>query len=1313
MLNIALNRWLNRCGISVLALGMLCCGELLLAQPVPVAGPAPVAKVVAPAGDKAEKEDDYVDPSEKTFPGGAPLKTDPEQQRLLKKADLCVSDGRLDLAVVLWQKVLDEAGDTLMTRDGRLYFTLSDEVERTLAALPADALRVYRLLVDGEAQAMLSKATSQTEEDLLGQIVRRYFLSEHGDDAAYKLGCLALDRYDFIGASRMFGKILERHPDPSIPRTEILLRLAIASARIGDRPGAAQWLESLARAPGPRPDSAVLDAVLADIEQTLAGAATVQTSERDWRMPYGGPARIGFQPALPAAAMTRDLTELWSHNYPLEMKPGPGNGRNNGVIMVGPGMFMSRSGGGRQPPAPVSLEHLVSQWRQHGWTPAGQLLFEDGRVYLKTTNSLLAFSTTALSDQVVWRPAWLNEYQPDGMSGHMAMMAMSYGMNLPSRGLPQSSAEVFLFGDRVHQGMSIHNGLLYTLEGRRYDADVPPPATPFRQPQWGVVPRRTRSNWLTAYRSKGGSVVWHRAASDEDKEGAQDVGFMAAPMPFGNLLLAPVTDGGAIWLCGLSAEREGQTIWRTYLCDEPAGGCAPWSPVMVAVDGRDAYVNCGAGVVFAVDAASGAVRWAARYKRDMKPNTALQNIYGNQFQQQEANGWDDDLVIPYGKLLVVIASDYDRIFALDRRTGQLEWESSPRTSPFGPVARYCLGVNGRSLFVAGKSDVRCYDMPSGKLTWEKSIGDSFGRGMLTADSVYVPVRDSILKLDLKTGADLAQVGVALTTDEPVGNLYSDGEKFWVVGAGRIYTMTSVELRFSMLEKQIAAGDAEAQLNRMRLHFKQKRLTEALTDLRGAYALFRKNLTPDDAADRFFDAAAELKLVYAEPKQALELLAELFAGESPPPISEAKLGRRNDMLTSSLSSIRQAKVAGAAQAVLKVAPLLAADHLVQLASQALSASAQASDLPLLEAASRGVPTLQLVAAPALQSLGGDAAKPLLAKYGDSTDERVKLAGARALAGYGDRGCFPKLLALLEAQDAKVRQRTHQTLRALTGVQTIQFAGESPPETRTAGIAAWKAWVDKESAVAKLALPLPDADLLLGRTLYISYNQSQVTELNADRSVRWRASVPNPWGCQGLPNGHRLIASHSQNTVIEFDENGKEVWRVKNRLPTPPYSVQRLENGNTLVCCADINQILEIAPDGKTTTATINGRPMSARRLPNGNTLVALQQESRLVELDSSNKVVWEAKNIQNPMSAERLDNGRTLVACASGQVLEIDNRGQTVWSAAIRLPNPTSVQRLPNGNTLVGANDGLHELDIEGKKVVNKQQAFNVSGVSHF
>jgi outer membrane protein assembly factor BamB len=678
-------------------------------------------------------------------------------------------------------------------------------------------------------------------------------------------------------------------------------------------------------------------------------------------------------------------------------------------------------------------------------------------------------------------------------------------------------------------------------------------------------------------------------------------------------------------------------------------------------------------------------------------------------------GWDDDVVIPYGRALVVMSSDCDKLLSLDRRTGEILWES-PRTSPFGSAASYCLGVSGRGLFVAGKNIVRRYDIPSGRLVWEKEIADSLGRGCVTSDAVYLPVKDSILKLDAERGQELIQVGVALTCDDPVGNLFSDGEKLWAVGAGRVYAMTTLEHRLESLAKQIAAGDADAQLNRMRLHFKQKQTPAALADLRGAYALYLARLSPDEAARKLFAAINELKLTQNQPLIALQLLAEAFvSAPSLPPLDKETLSRRSDLIGSSVNVVRQKKLAGGAAAVLSIAPLVEEEYLVTAATYAIDASATAADVPVLkQAATGGQPSAQMMAIRAFARLAPDDAKTSLAGLTTAGDDRVRLAAARALANLGERASLDTFLALLESDNPRVRARSHQSLRAVTG-QQISFSPEGKPEDRAKALAEWKDWLAANAATASLVLPLLEQNVPLGRTLYVSQAQSVLVELDSERKKRWETKLPGPaWGCQGLPNGHRLVAVYAQSLVLEFDADGKEIWR-KEGLPGPPYSVQRLDNGNTLVACADVQQIIEIAPDGSLTPLTVQGRPMSAQRLENGNTLVALQQGNRVVEIDRAGKIVWEARTGNGPSHAVRLENGNTLVSLMyTRQVAEFDPTGKNiVWRSKVQLANPYCAQRLPSGNTLVSDHQGIRELDETGSSVRWEQRQPGITGMSSF
>jgi hypothetical protein len=345
-----------------------------------------------------------------------------------------------------------------------------------------------------------------------------------------------------------------------------------------------------------------------------------------------------------------------------------------------------------------------------------------------------------------------------------------------------------------------------------------------------------------------------------------------------------------------------------------------------------------------------------------------------------------------------------------------------------------------------------------------------------------------------------------------------------------------------------------------------------------------------------------------------------------------------------------------------------------------------------------------------------AKEPLKKLLEGGDDRVRLAAARSLANTGERSVLDTFVALLDSSNVRVRTRSHQSLRFMTG-QKIDFAPEGKPEDRVKAIAAWKQWISAESATAKLTLPLTDQAVLLGRTLYVSQApQSKMVELDHEYKKRWEVNLPGPaWGCQGLPNGNRLVAVYGHSMVIEYGADGKEVWR-KEGLPGPPYSVQRLDSGSTLVACADNQQIVEIAPDGTTSAINVKGRPMSAQRLENGNTLCALMQDNRVVEVDRAGKLVWEIRVGNNPTHAVRLENGNTLVCLMSSrQVKEYDPTGKTVvWnSEGSRLTNVYGAQRLPNGTTLVADYQGLHELDPSGKKDKVLLRQNNIVGVSSF
>ena len=414
----------------------------------------------------------------------------------------------------------------------------------------------------------------------------------------------------------------------------------------------------------------------------------------------------------------------------------------------------------------------------------------------------------------------------------------------------------------------------------------------------------------------------------------------------------------------------------------------------------------------------------------------------------------------------------------------------------------------------------------------------------------------------------------------------------------------------------------------------------------------------------------------------------------------------------LQVIEEKEIKGLAEPVLEAIPICKEAYLLQAARRALQATCQGENAELLlrtlndEAREKRIAAIE-----ALPVVVGEKAATDVRPLIEDKDDYVTVAAAVVLANLGQRESLAVFARLLESNELAVRARSGQALRALTG-QNFHFVAYDKPEQRMIPVKAWRDWLAAEGKMAKLDYPIKESRILLGRTLICYYGLNKVVELDSSGKQIWEAAVMQPWGCQGLPNGHRLIASYNNSSIVEFDAEGKESWKIDS-LPGRPFSVERLENGNTLVPFYSTNKVAEYSPDKKIVwQIDVDGNPMDAHRLPNGNTLVCLLRKNSVVEIDRAGKVVWSLDNMFGPRSAQRLENGNTLVSQTNGgKVVEVDGEKNIVWKVD-GLNNPFDSQRLPNGNTMIVDNQGIREVDTSGK-VVWEQKGGGVSRVSKF
>jgi outer membrane protein assembly factor BamB len=274
---------------------------------------------------------------------------------------------------------------------------------------------------------------------------------------------------------------------------------------------------------------------------------------------------------------------------------------------------------------------------------------------------------------------------------------------------------------------------------------------------------------------------------------------MSAPISFGEWVIVPVNQGGAISIFALDPKQDGKTVWSSFLCDEPESGAEPCSPIHLSIEGSDLFVCTGMGVVFVLDPSTGMVRFAKRYKRKGREDD-FSRRHGWTVNRLLYSGWTSDLVIPYGRQMICFASDSDMIFALDRNTGEMIWRTE--MNPVGYQVDHVLGIHEDVLYAAGQETVIAYDLlGEGRMIWgadQMFDGKSAtGAGVVTSQGLFIPVDKSIYHFSLSSAAApgklVKKIGVDLGTGAPVGNLYSYENTLWVHGGNRLYQVKNVEV----------------------------------------------------------------------------------------------------------------------------------------------------------------------------------------------------------------------------------------------------------------------------------------------------------------------------------------------------------------------------------------------------------------------------------------------------------------------------------------------------------------------------------------
>ncbi len=134
----------------------------------------------------------------------------------LERVRAFVADRQWDEAVETLRQVMENHGSKVIPLTPTRYLNVTDFCHVQIAALPDDALNLYRQRVDDLARNWYEEGLANRDTGRLSDVVDQLFCSSWGDDALWSLGEMELERGNY-GAARYHWQRLIEMPPARVP----------------------------------------------------------------------------------------------------------------------------------------------------------------------------------------------------------------------------------------------------------------------------------------------------------------------------------------------------------------------------------------------------------------------------------------------------------------------------------------------------------------------------------------------------------------------------------------------------------------------------------------------------------------------------------------------------------------------------------------------------------------------------------------------------------------------------------------------------------------------------------------------------------------------------------------------------------------------------------------------------------------------------------------------------------------------------------------------------------------------------------------
>lgn len=754
-----------------------------------------------------------------------------EYQQRLKQAERSIEDEEYSDAIEILESFLrpsatpTEGGvnqeDYFLGRPGeaQLRGSLRSEARRLLGSLPEAGREIYRLQYAAEADRLLEKALTDHDVESLSVLSRQYFQTPAGQIATLLIGQHQLDLGQGLSASMYFTRLLE----DSEARAKFDPQLSLQAAR--------SWV--LANQP------LRAEKVLLDLQQRMPEAEFKIAGQPVTLFASGESPLDWLQKVAPANSLsaTRPVDEWTLHRGVPSRNPVTTGGRLLPRLRW-------RVPVANDPDDEEMLRDLEREYREESAAPLATIspLVVGDVVLLRTAHHLLAvdFST----GKRIWEFPWADDVAAGGGSNS----------RIPARReVHRAQLEERLCFDSIYGQLTSDGQSVFLLDELPYvTADTGQMLNNgFRNLGVELSERLRSFNYLVALELRSqGKYRWRVGGpSGEDEPRLANAFFLGAPLVLGKELYVMAEIRGDISLFVLSAET-GKYLWSQQLAHVGISDIQMDNMRRLAgatPSYADGVLLCptSAGALVAVDIANRGLLWGHQYSRSVVAQVRGPRL--NQFyalaQPFTRDRWSDSTAMIGNGRVIVTPIEADQLFCLDLLTGKLLWSFSREGEWLHAAA-----IHGRNVIMVGKTKVAAFQLDTGTKDWELAIQSDetlavrsslpSGRGFISGNSYFLPIRDRVLQIDLQQGKAVAET----ITTEPLGHLICHRDDVLSITPSALTVFHQRDRLAERVGERLAQNpdDPWALEHSAILMLDQGNRTAALDSLRKAYGAYAAN-----------------------------------------------------------------------------------------------------------------------------------------------------------------------------------------------------------------------------------------------------------------------------------------------------------------------------------------------------------------------------------------------------------------------------------------------------------------------------------------